>query len=78
MKSSGTNLKVSFYLKKNVFRNGLCPVMGRITTGKEMVQFSCKMEADPDLWDARAGRVNGKSRHARKVNNEIDKINVAV
>ena len=52
--------------------------MGRITTGKEIVQFSCKLETDPDLWDARAGRVNGKSRHARKVNSEIDKINVAV
>jgi site-specific recombinase XerD len=52
--------------------------MGRITIGKDMVQFSCKLEANPELWDTRAGRVNGKSRHARTVNGEIDKINVAV
>jgi hypothetical protein len=56
----------------------MCPVMGRIYAGNEMVQFSCKLDADPDLWDNRAGRVNGKSKHARDVNREIDKINVAV
>jgi hypothetical protein len=52
--------------------------MGRITIGGDMVQFSCKLDADPALWDTRAGRVNGKSHHARAVNGEIDKINVAV
>ena len=58
MKSENVNLKVSFYLKKNISRKGLCPVMGRITVEKEdMVQFSCKLEADPLLWDVRAGRI---------------------
>ena len=79
MKTQQENLKVSFYLKKNVSRKGLCPVMGRITVGHgDMVQFSCKLEADPSLWDTRAGRMNGKSNNARMVNREIDKINVAV
>jgi len=78
MKAVNANLKVSFYLKKNVSRKGLCPVMGRITIGNDMVQFSCKLDADPSLWDAHAGRVTGKSHHAQKVNCEIDKINVAV
>jgi len=65
-------------LKKNVSRNGLSPIMGRIAVGKNMVQFSCKLEADSTFGDARAGRLNGKSHHARLVNSEIDKINVAV
>ena len=79
MKSQQENLKVSFYLKKNVSRKGLNPVMGRITVGKsDMAQFSCKLEADPSLWDAHAGRISGKSHHAQKVNREIDKINVTV
>ena len=78
MQTSQTNLKVSFYLKKNVSRNGSCPVMGRIAIGKDMVQFSCKLEADPKLWDTRADRMSGKSAHARSVNREIDKINVAI
>jgi hypothetical protein len=78
MNLSSENVKVSFYLKKNIARKGMCPVMGRITIGKDMVQFSCKLEADSTLWDTRAGRMNGKSNHARKVNEEIDRINVAV
>ena len=49
MKTSSTNLKVSFYIKKNIYRNGLSPVMGRIAIGKEMAQFSCKLEADSNL-----------------------------
>ena len=64
MKTSNENLKVSFYLKKNVSRNGLSPVMGRIAVSDDMVQFSCKLDADVNLWDTRAGRMNGKSRHA--------------
>ena len=78
MKTLNANLKVSFYLKKNVSRNGLSPVMERIAIGKKMAQFSCKLETDCSLWDARAGRMNGKSAHARLVNSEIDKINVAI
>ena len=34
MKTQQANLKVSFYLKKNHIRNGLCQVMGRITIDK--------------------------------------------
>ena len=56
MEASQANLKVSFYLKKNVSRKGLCPVMGRIAIEKEKVQFSCKLEADPKLRDTRAGK----------------------
>jgi site-specific recombinase XerD len=78
MKAENAKLKVSFYLKRNVFRDGMNPVMGRITLGDERVQFSCKLEANPSLWDVRAGRMSGKSHHAQKVNREIDKINVAV
>jgi len=78
MKISHEELKVSFYLKKKISRKGFCPVMGRISIGNDMVQFSCKLEADVNLWDTRAGRLTGKSNHARFINKEIDKINVAV
>jgi len=77
MKVLKEDLKVNFYLRKKTLRDGLCPVMGRIRIGMDMVQFSCKVDADPNIWDVRAGRVNGKSHHAREVNSEIDRINVA-
>ena len=34
MKSSEANLRVNFYLRKKNSRNGLCPVVGRISTFK--------------------------------------------
>lgn len=72
-------LKVLFYLKKNqVKANGLCSVMGRITIGRSMAQFSAKIEAEPSKWDAKAGRMTGKSNHALQVNRQIDKINLSI
>ena len=62
-------LKVLFYLKKNQSKkNGLCPVMGRIIVGKTMAQFSLKVDADVELWDAKARRMKGKSQFVNDVN----------
>ena len=70
-------LKVLFYLKKNQSKkNGLCPVMGRIHAGKTMAQFSLKINADAKLWDAKAGRLKGKSLFAIEVNKQIEKVNL--
>lgn len=72
-------LKVLFYLKKNQSKtNGLCPVMGRISLGRTMAQFSAKLEADASKWNAKAGRMDGKSHHALDVNRKIDKINLSI
>lgn len=72
-------LKVLFYLKKNQTKaNGLCPVMGRISIGRTMAQFSAKLEADVSRWNAKAGRMDGKSHHALDVNRKIDKINLSI
>lgn len=72
-------LKVLFYLKKQQAKaNGLCPVMGRISIGRTMAQFAAKLEADATKWDAKAGRMTGKSNHALDVNRKIDKINLTI
>ncbi|KAA6309215.1 hypothetical protein EZS27_039247, partial [termite gut metagenome] len=73
------NLKVLFYLKKNQAKeNGLCSVMGRITIGRTMEQFSAKMEANASKWNTKAGRMTGKSNQALEVNRKIDKINLSI
>lgn len=40
----GNELKVSFYLRhQEIRKDGTVPIMGRITIGKQMAQFSAKL-----------------------------------
>ena len=74
-----TGLKVHFYLRKTgEKKNGECPVIGKITIGKDVAQFSAKVTAKASLWDIVSGRLTGKSKHATGVNAILDKINVAI
>ena len=66
MNTSNADLKVSFFMRKDVVREGLCPVMGRIAIGNDIADFSCKFNADPALRDAHSGRVSGK-KHQKKI-----------
>jgi len=52
--------------------------MGRIHVGKTMAQFSLKIDADVKLWDAKTGRLIGKSAVANKVNRQIEKVNLLI
>ena len=74
-----TELKLRFYLKKaEVKSDGTCPIMGRITIGKSMAQFSTKLTASVSLWDTRANRMSGKSTTAVKLNGALDRISVSI
>ncbi len=71
--------KVLLYLKKSSpDKSGKTPVMGRITVGRSMVQFSCKLSCTPTLWNPRESRLNGKSREAVVVNSKLDQLLLAV
>jgi len=73
------DLKILFYLKKNQCKkNGLCPVMGRIQSGKSMSQFSLKVDADARMWDTKAGRMTGKSKLTREVNRAINRVHLVI
>lgn len=67
--------KVLLYLKKSSpDKSGKTPIMGRITVGQSMAQFSCKRSCIPDLWNPRESRLNGKSHEAVEINQKIDKL----
>lgn len=67
--------KVLLYLKKSTpDKSGKTPIMGRITYGKSMSQFSCKISCTPNLWNPRESRLNGKSREAVATNTKLDKL----
>lgn len=66
---------VLFYInRQKVKKNGLCPLMGRISINTEVAQFSTKMEVQPELWDAKNYRLMGKSRIAKETNAKIDRL----
>jgi integrase len=50
--------------------------MGRVTVGKTMESFYAKTVADPSVWNTKAGRAEGKSRHAADVNKVLDRTNM--
>ena len=73
-KRQRSTYSVIFYLKKsNPKKSGLCPLMGRITIDGQTKAFSLHLDADPDLWDAKANRMTGKSKSAQSINREIEK-----
>ena len=72
-------MKVLLYLKKGTRdRSGKAPIMGRITLGRSIAQFSCKLFCNPDLWNPRESRMDGKSREAVEVNARLDNLLLAV
>lgn len=74
-KTTYSTFAVVFYInRQKVKKNGLCPLMGRISINKEVAQFSAKMDVDPALWDAKRYRLKGKSRDIVEINCAIEKL----
>lgn len=74
-----STFKYLFYINRNkVKKNGLCPIMGRITLDGEIVQFSTGLETNPDLWDAKAGRSMGRTAHEIGVNKELKYLSTSI
>ena len=72
-------MKVLLYLKKSgMDKSGKAPIMGRITLGKSIAQFSCKLSCNPDLWNPRESRIDGKSREAVEVNARLESLLLSV
>ena len=72
-------MKVLLYLKKSSRdRSGKAPIMGRITLGRSIAQFSCKLSCNPDLWNSRESRMSGKSREAVEINGRLDNLLLTV
>lgn len=70
-----STFKVLFYLKKNALKkNGMVPIMCRITVNGNQSAFSAKLDISISNWDLKYGRVLGKSREAQIINSKLDKI----
>ena len=72
-------MKVLLYLKKSgLDKSGKAPIMGRITLGRSIAQFSCKLSCNPDLWNPRESRMDGKSREAVEINDKLENLLLSV
>ena len=72
-------MKVLLYLKKSgMDKSGKAPIMGRITFERSIAQFSCKLSCNPDLWNPRESRMDGKSREAVEVNARLESLLLSV
>ena len=70
-----STFKLLFYLKKNELKkNGNAPIMGRITIDGTPKTFGTKLEINPNNWDLKYGRVEGKSATALSINQKLDNI----
>ena len=72
-------LSVLFCIKRSEpDNNGMCAVVGRITTGNSTARFGAKLKVDPRLWDSKSGRLTGKTKHAAQANDHLNKIMLSI
>lgn len=66
---------VLFYInRQKIKKNGMCPLMGRISINAEMAQFAVGIDVDPKLWNAKGYCLTGRSRHAAEANYQIKQL----
>ena len=80
MKTKRSTFKVLFYVKRTAERvsDGKAPVMARITIDGDIATFSAKLFVTPSLWNAEAGKVNGKSAEALQINPQLEEIKARI
>lgn len=72
---SKSTFKILFYLRRNYLnRDGKACIMIRLTINGDVAQFSSKLEVEPEFWDVKAGKIVGKSKNAREMNNIMEEI----
>ncbi|MBR1505482.1 MAG: site-specific integrase, partial [Prevotella sp.] len=59
-----STFKVLFYVNKSKEKDGIVPVMGRVTINGTQSQFSCKRNIPLSLWDVKGNCAKGRSKEA--------------
>ena len=73
-----STFKVLFYVNGSKEKNGIVPIMGRVTINGSVAQFSCKQTIPKALWVAKGNRAKGKSIEARDINHALDNIKAQI
>ena len=73
-----STFKVLFYVNASKEKNGVVPIMGRVTINGSVAQFSCKVTIAKTMWDAKGNRAKGKSKESRDINLALDNIKAQI
>ncbi len=73
-----STFKTVFYVNASKEKNGIVPIMGRVTINGTIAQFSCKQTIPKTLWDAKGNRAKGKSKEAQAVNFALENIKAQI
>lgn len=73
-----STFKVLFYVNGSKEKNGIVPIMGRVTINGSVAQFSCKLTIAKELWDTKGNRAKGKGKEARDTNFALDNIKAQI
>ena len=73
-----STFRVLFYANGSKEKNGIVPILGRVTINGTVAQFSCKRSIAKELWDAKGNRAKGKSLEARETNLALDYIKAQI
>ena len=68
-----STFNILFYVNKSKEKNGVVPVMGRVTINGTQSQFSCKKTIPLDLWDVKGNCAKGRSKEALQIKAQIIK-----
>ena len=61
-----STFKILFYANKGKEKDGIVPIMGRITINGTQYQFSCKHRIPLAMWDVK-GRSNLFALHSKEL-----------
>ena len=75
---SRSTFKILFYANKSKEKNGIVPIMGRVTINGTQSQFSCKKSIPLDMWDVKGNCAKGRSKEALQINRELDNIKAQI
>ena len=73
-----STFNILFYVNKSKEKNGMVPVMGRVTINGTQSQFSCKKTIPLDMWDVKGNCAKGRSKEALQINRELDNIKAQI
>ena len=75
---SRATFSILFYVNKGKEKNGMVPVMGRITVNGTQSQFSCKHNIPLDKWDVKGNCAKGRSKEALQLDRDLDNIKAQI